>query len=303
MPLLTITEFTDPGCPFAWSAEPARRRLEWLYGDQLHWQLRMVGLAEDGSVYEDKGFTPARQSESFRRLGRQHHMPMDTRLRPRMAGTVTACRAVVAVRRHRPERERAMLRNLRILHFSGRLLDEPETLTAAAQRSGLAPAELERWLREPETEELLREDMAVSRRPTPGAVALAHKLSLSNGGWRYTCPSYEVERESDGAHLAVPGFQPLAAYEVAVANLAPAAERRADPADVHEVLAWADEPLATAEVAALCGIDLDDARERLGRVAEEEHVGFDGFWYLADAPPEPPLRELTAAVSGAGGPG
>jgi len=23
-----ITEFTDPGCPWAWSAEPARRRLD-----------------------------------------------------------------------------------------------------------------------------------------------------------------------------------------------------------------------------------------------------------------------------------
>ena len=26
---ITITEYTDPGCPFAWSAEPARRRVEW----------------------------------------------------------------------------------------------------------------------------------------------------------------------------------------------------------------------------------------------------------------------------------
>jgi len=32
---LLITEFTDPGWPFAWSAEPHRRRLEWLYGEQL----------------------------------------------------------------------------------------------------------------------------------------------------------------------------------------------------------------------------------------------------------------------------
>jgi len=45
---LTITEYTDPGCPFAWSAEPYRWRLRWLYGDEIEWQLRMVGLAEDG---------------------------------------------------------------------------------------------------------------------------------------------------------------------------------------------------------------------------------------------------------------
>lgn len=78
----------------------------------------------------------------------------------------------------------------------------------------------------------------------------------------------------------MPGFEPLAAYEVAVANLLPEARRRDDPADVAEVLRWADEPLATAEVAEVCAISLDDAREQLGRVAVEEHIGFDGLWHL-----------------------
>jgi predicted DsbA family dithiol-disulfide isomerase len=280
MAALTITDYTDPGCPFAWSAEPSRWRLRWLYGDQLDWQVRMVGLAEDGSVYEDKGFTAQRMSDSFRRLGAQHHMPMDTSLRPRMAGTVPACRAVVAVRRHRPELEPAMLRALRVLHFSGRLLDEPATLAAAAQRVGIDPGELEGWLAEPETEKLLREDMAEARAPSPGALALVHKLAPTEKGHRYTCPSYEVVRDSDGTSLSVPGFQPAAAYEVAVANLAPDATRREDPDDVREVLEWAGEPLATIEVATICGTDLTDARERLGRVADEVHVGSDGLWHL-----------------------
>jgi predicted DsbA family dithiol-disulfide isomerase len=281
---LKITEYTDPACPFAWSAEPARRRLDWLYGDQLEWELRMVGLAKDGGVYEDKGFTTERMAASLRNLAQAHHMPMDTSLRPRMAGTVPACRAVVAVRRHQPERERAMLRALRVEHFSGRLLDEPETLAAAARRAGVDPDALGDWLAEPETELLLREDMAASRNPAPSAVALAHKLARHNGGYRYTCPSYEILRLSDGTGLTVPGFQPVAAYEVAVANLVPDAERRPDPEDVGEVLAWASEPLATAEVAAVCAIDLDEAREALGRVAEEEHLGFDGLWHLTAVP-------------------
>jgi len=29
------------------------------------------------------------------------------------------------------------------------------------------------------------------------------------------------------------------------------------------------------------GIELDDAREQLGRVAREQHLGFDGLWSLA----------------------
>ncbi len=277
---LTIIEYTDPGCPFAWSAEPARWRLQWLYGDQIDWQLRMVGLAEDGRVYEDKGFTAERQSGSFRALSQTHHMPMDTALRSRMAGTVPACRAVVAMRRHRPELEWAMLRALRVLHFSGSLLDEPSTLDAAAGRVGIEAAELQAWLAEPETEELLRQDMADARTPRPGALALAHKLAYTETGHRYTCPSYEIVRSGDGASLSVPGFQPLAAYEVAIANLAPDATRRQDPEDVREVLQWAGEPLATIEVATICATDIEDARERLGRVADEAHLGFDGLWHL-----------------------
>jgi predicted DsbA family dithiol-disulfide isomerase len=282
---LKITEYTDPGCPFAWSAEPARRRLQWLYGEQLSWELCMVGLSERASDYEDKGFTPERQSASFRHLSHQHHMPMDFSLRPRMAATVPACRAVVAVRRHLPEQEAAMLRALRVRHFSGDLLDAPETLAVAAEQAGVDPAELEAWMAEPETEELLRADLDAARRPTSGALGLAHKLAgTGDGGHRYTCPSYEIQRE-DGVSLSVPGFQPVAAYEVAIANLTPQAQRRSAPSDVRQVLEWAGSPLATAEVAAVCDIGLDDARADLGAVAEEQHIGFDGIWHLNGAPP------------------
>lgn len=280
---LQITEFTDPGCPFAWSAEPVRRRLDWLYGDRLGWELCMVGLAEFPSEYEDKGFTPERQAAAFRRLADEHHMPIDTSVRPRMSATLPACRAVAAVRRQAPDRERAMLRALRVLQFSGRLLDEPDTAAAAAEMADIDSTALEQWLQEPETEELLRRDLELARRPTPTALALSHKLAKAEDGRRYTCPSYEIERSADGTRIAVPGFQPLAAYEVVIANLCPDAERRADPENVEDVLAWAGEPLATAEVAAVCEIELEDARERLGRVAEEQHVRFDGLWRLAAA--------------------
>ena len=279
MTSITITHYTDPGCPFAWSAEPARWRLQWLYGDQLDWQLRMVGLTERGEDYVEKGFTPERMSSSFAHLAEAHGMPIDTSLRPRMAGTMPACRAVVAVRRHEPEHEAAMLRALRILHFSGSLLDDPATLAAAAERAGVDPDELERWLVEPETEELLAEDLAQARRPTPAAVALANKLaSTGDGGYRYTCPSYELTH--DDAAISAPGFQPTLTYEVAIANLDPTLTRREDPESVTEVLRWADEPLASAEVAAICGIGLDEAREQLEQVASREQIGQDGLWTM-----------------------
>lgn len=284
MASITITHYTDPGCPFAWSAEPARWRVQWLYGDQLEWRLRMVGLAERPEDYENKGFTPERQSTSFARLAHAYEMPIDTSLRPRIAATMPACRAVVAVRLHDPEREPAMLRALRVLHFSGWLLDDPATLAAAAERAGLDSDDLERWLAEPDTETRLTEDLAQSRQPTPAALALLHKLApTGDGGHRYTCPSYELARTENGASLSAPGFQPTLAYEVAIANLAPELTRRDEPESVTEVLRWAGEPLASAEVAAVCGIDLDEAREHLGRVASEEHIGYDGLWALEPA--------------------
>ena len=33
----------------------------------------------------------------------------------------------------------------------------------------------------------------------------------------------------------------------------------------------------------LCDITLEEAREQLGQVADEVHVGFDGFWTLNGA--------------------
>jgi hypothetical protein len=52
---------------------------------------------------------------------------------------------------------------------------------------------------------------------------------------------------------------------------------RPDPAAVDEVLEWAGMPLATAEVAAVCGRDV---RADLTRTARFEPVGGDGYWSL-----------------------
>ena len=275
-----ITEFTDPGCPWAYSAEPFRRRLSWLYGDRLEWRVRMVGLAESPADYAGRGFTPERQAQAFAQIARDHGMPIDTSQRPRMAATLPACRAVVAARLRAPERMRRLLRRLRVRNFSGQLLDEPETIAAAAHDAGLDPAQLQRWMAQDEVERALREDMAAAREPHTAARVLDHKLANWSGGVRYTCPSYEIVRVSDGVQLAVPGFQPFAVYDVVTANLVPGVDRREPPESVEEVLEWTGTPLATKEVAVVCDIPFTEARERLGRVADEQHVGFDGFWTL-----------------------
>jgi predicted DsbA family dithiol-disulfide isomerase len=275
-----ITEFTDPGCPWAYSAEPFRRRLSWLYGDRITWKVRVVGLAKDPRQYATRGFTPEKQAAAFRHIARDHGMPIDTSVRPRMAATVPACRTIVAARMHAPGHERRLLRCLRVRHFSGELLDEPSTLREAAADAGLDPGELERWAAEPAVDAALADDMRAAREPIDAARVLDHKLANWSGGRRYTCPSYEVVRESDGVRIAVPGFQPWAVYDVVLANLVPGVDRREPPSGVDEVLRWTGTPLASKEVAVVCDVDVPQAREALGHVASERHVGADGFWTL-----------------------
>ncbi|UJA20633.1 hypothetical protein HJD18_10715 [Thermoleophilia bacterium SCSIO 60948] len=276
---LKITEFNDPACPFGWSAEPSRRRIDWLYGDQIEWELRLVGLSDSPEHYYAKDFTPEKLSASFAKLGAEYGMPMDARERPRMFGTLEACKAIVAARVREPGSERAMMRHLRLEHFRGeRMLDEAETTTISARASGIDPDQLWRWMEEDDVVAAFDEDMRLARDPSPAARAQYERLASEDEDWRLTCPSWEIERVSDGASLSVPGFQPLRAYEVAIANLAPGAEKREAPADVSEVLAWADEPLASAEVAAVCEIDIAEARQRLGRAADQEPLGQDGLW-------------------------
>ena len=164
-------------------------------------------------------------------------MPIDTRVRPRMVASVVACRAVVAARRHAPGRAPALLRALRVRYFAGEQIDEPGVLESAARDAGLDAGELDRWAAETETESQLGGDMAAAREPMPAARVLDHKLANWSGGRRYTCPSYEIVRRSDGVRIAVPGFQPFPVYDVITANLVPDTGRRQPPTSVAEVAA------------------------------------------------------------------
>jgi predicted DsbA family dithiol-disulfide isomerase len=275
-----ITEYTDPACPWAYSAEPFRRRLAWLYGDRIEWDVRMVGLSASPEEYEEKGFTKDVQAQAFRKISREHDMPIDTRERPRMAATLPACRAVVAARLHAPGEMRPLLRRLRIRHFAGELLDEQSTIDNAARDAGIDPAELARWMEGEDVAAALEEDMAAARQPIEAARVLDDRLANWSGGRRYTCPSYEITRKADGVRIAVPGFQPFAVYDVVMANLVPGVERRDPPQTAEEVLSWTGTPLATKEVAVVRDIGFAEAREELSRVAIEQPLGHDGFWTL-----------------------
>ena len=241
----------------------------------------MVVLAEDAKEQEDRGFDPERLAEASKPIAREHRMPIDTCLRDYVPGSGPACRAIVAAREHgEAHHARALLRDLRVRYFSGEQIDRPEVIHAAAEAAGIDPGELDRWVGATATGAALETDKAAARRPRPAARVLDEKLANWSGGRRYTCPSYEITRLEDEVTISVPGFQPFAVYNTILANLVPGLDRRELPDDVEEVLEWSAIPVSTQEVAVMCDIEFEEARERLARVAEHRPVGADGFWTL-----------------------
>lgn len=281
MAVLDIRRFGDPACPWDFSAEPARWRLLWHYADTIRWRPTMIVLSESTDAMEARGFTTERMAQSHAWFVGRFGMPISTVERPRLAVSVHACRAVVATRLHEPQREEAILRRLRVRTMAGGLLDDPELIAAAARDAGVDPDRLAAWVEEPAVEEALREDMRLTRSPSAAALALDHKLAAAGDGRRYTAPSYVISRIDDPSRvLDVPGFNAVEGYEAAIANLAPELARRPKPESVEELLAWAGEPLATAEVALVCQLELDEARRQLEAAATALPAGGDAYWTL-----------------------
>jgi predicted DsbA family dithiol-disulfide isomerase len=278
--MVRITEFTDPACPFAFSAEPALLKLRWLYGDALDWSTRMIVLSRSEEENRNKGLTTQMLVAGFRNLQEQHGMPIDWRERPRLAPSMPAATAFVAVRRYAPDRARAFLRALRVRTMAAELLDDRATIRGAARDAGVAIEELDAWVTDPDVGSAVFEDMQAARSVSPAALALNHKLAdAGDGRRRYTCPSLEFESQ-DGRRFDAPGFQPVEVYEAGVANLDPSLERRPAPATIEDLLEWAGYPLATVEVATVLGIDTADARAQLAGRARFQPVGGDGYWSL-----------------------
>jgi len=253
-----VTLFTDPACPFAFSAEPVRRQLQWHYGDQLEWTIRMIVLTlEPGE--------PEKLAEGAPGLQRKYGMPIDPRPYAREFSTEPACLAVVATRLQAPDRLEPFLRRLRVRAMLGQFLDDPEMIAAAAKEAGVDP-EIGADARA-----ALDEDIAAARDPSPAARRLDHKLGGPPEQRRYTAGSYEL------GEFSVPGFNPIEAYDVALA--AQGLTRRAKPESVGELLEWAGEPLATAEVIALMGRSEQHVRAELARSgARAIPAGADCYW-------------------------
>jgi 2-hydroxychromene-2-carboxylate isomerase len=252
--MIDVTHFTDPGCPWAYSAWPAHTTLHWRYGDQLRWTLVAIGLTESAGQYAARGYSPTRSAigyAGFRRFG----MPFQTTPKERLSATSPACRAIVAVRLDAPELELHALRAVQFAQFTTTgVLEDPRTLRSAlAGVEGLDGDAIVGRIDDPDVREAYAADRARARSAAGSPTEFQGKAANTDGSVRYTAPSlvFAAAGETGGERrLEAGGFQPVEAYDVVVANLDPTLERQPPPADPVEVLAAFGYPLATAEVAA-----------------------------------------------------
>ncbi|HET9126052.1 MAG TPA: DsbA family protein [Solirubrobacteraceae bacterium] len=258
--MINATLFSDPACPWAYSASPALRVIEWRYGDQIEWRLITIGLTEHADQYASRGYTPVRQARgklSFRRFG----MPFATDVKERLSGTARGCRAIVAARLLAPGSDWAVYRALQLANFTtGLLLDDDEQIRAVlATVKGVDADGVLAAMDSEEVSAAYEADKAASRTAAGSPTEMQGKAGNTDGAVRYTAPS--VIFQFGGLRLEAGGFQTVEAYDVLIANLDPTLERRDAPETPEPLLAAFPGGLTTQEVAA-CMTRSNDAVER-----------------------------------------
>jgi protein-disulfide isomerase-like protein with CxxC motif len=250
MSAIEVTHFTDPGCPWAYSASPALAVLRWRYGDQLRWRLVTIGLTESAEQYTSRGYTPVRAAKGYMRY-RRFGMPFATAPRARIAGTARACRAIVATRLLDPEREHAVFRALQLGWFTSTLvLDDATDIATALQRvPGLDVEAIVGALDAEPVSGAYEADRALARTAAGSPTEFQGKAAQSDGPVRYTAPSL-ILRAGERT-LEAGGFQPVQAYDVAIANLDTTLHREPPPQSPLSALRRFPEGLVTQEVAAI----------------------------------------------------
>jgi 2-hydroxychromene-2-carboxylate isomerase len=248
---VSATLHTDPGCPWAYSALPALRVLDWRYGDQIDWRLVVIGLAETSDQYVARGYTTGDRAVGWTDFRDRFGMPFAPSPKARVSATARGCRAIVAARILAPGSEWAVLRALQLANFTSPLLldDDAQLRGVLAGVPGVDADAVVARLDAPDVTEAYERDRAEARTAAGSPTQLQGKTATTDGPVRYTAPSVVFAR--GGRRLEAGGWQTIEAYDVVVANLAPDIDRRDAPDGVAPLLERFPEGLTTQEVAAL----------------------------------------------------
>jgi predicted DsbA family dithiol-disulfide isomerase len=306
--MIRVTLYTDAACPWAYSANPAFRVLEWRFGGQLEWRLVTIGLREDARELVARGYGPATAATRQMTFRRRYGMPFASAPKERAASTGRGCRAVVAARLLDPGSEWRVLRALQLANFTTSLLldDDERIRDALAAVDGIDADAIVGRLDDPEVTREYESDKAEARSAAGTPAEVQGKTSASDGLVRFTAPSLVFER--DGRRLVAGGWQPILAYDVLIANLEPELTRTPPPDSPEPLLERFPDGLTTAEVAALLAqgpdyiADHEAAEKLLVRLvadggAVRVPLGQDALWRAASLVEHPDAGRDTAAVA------
>jgi protein-disulfide isomerase-like protein with CxxC motif len=274
--VLEATLYTDAGCPWAYSANPALRVLEWRFRDQLSWRLVMIGLREEPSEAAVRTYDPDRSLARWHVFGERYGMPFATEPKPRATGTGRGCRAVVAAGLDSPGSEWAVFRALQLANFtSGLCLDDAESIRdGLAGMAGVDADALAARVDEDDVVEEYERQCAEARSAASTPAHAQDKTTVSDGLVRYTAPSVLFRRGSDIAYAG--GWQPLLGYDTLLANVAPELERVPPPDSPEPLLEFFPRGLTTAEVALLLARGSDPWPDRDAACAMLEELAAAG---------------------------
>jgi predicted DsbA family dithiol-disulfide isomerase len=258
-----VRYYTDPACPWSWSAEPAVRRLAVEFGDSLSWTYVMGGIARDFTKgHEDPGEGVGGSEPVYPALVRnwlavadEGGMPIDPRLWTEgpIRSTYPACMAVKAAADQGADAATRYLRVLRegLMCFR-RKLDTTEALVEEARRARLDVERFRIDLASNATVEAFGNDLEERRSEGFELPTLAF---VGDDGTRHTVEGYQRSYE---------------AYRDAA--LAAGAEASGDsPPSIPDALRRFGR-MAGREVEVVCGLPGPRAAAELWRLAVEWQV-------------------------------
>lgn len=230
-PQLSVLEFTDPACPWAWGSEPKVRWLRTALGEQVAWR-RVWGILFDP---QDDDPAPDPDAEAVWYQGfvdgvaRHTGAPAAPRLEWVCLSSWPASLAATAAARQGEAVAERVVRRLREQTFvHGRPADTDDRVLAALATGAGTGLDLDRLAAEmalPEVFEQVAADKALTRRPDPLVCGLSgdgpHTGAAKElpAGRRYALPTLIFEGPAGRA--IVPGWRPLAEYVDAVLTVAP----------------------------------------------------------------------------------
>ncbi|MEV8511903.1 hypothetical protein [Dactylosporangium sp. NPDC051484] len=232
---LSVVEYTDPMCPWAWGSEPTFRYLRAVLAGAA-WRRVFGVLFDDG---DDPAPDPAAETRWYHRQLQEicghTGAPWPAVLeRVALSSRPSSLAALAALEQGSAVADRVLRRLRETVFVLGEPADTEDRVLSAAQGvPGLDVARLAEQMRARRTAQALGRDRREARRPDPEVVGLTGPgphpgaAKPARGGRRYGFPT--IVLTGPRGRAIVPGWRPLTGYLEAAEGVAPGCVRAAAP--------------------------------------------------------------------------